>query len=166
MADRITDRDDGAPGSRQLLTFQLGEELYGIGILQVQEIRGWSPVTRIPQSPEHVLGVLNLRGSMVSIIDLRARLGLGRTEITPLTVVIILSVMVAGKRRDCGLLVDRVSDVVDVTPGSLRAPPTLDGTDVGYVQGLAMLAERMLVLLDAERILATELADTNLDLAA
>ena len=85
--------DGGPAASRQVLTFCLDAETYGVDILRVQEIRGWSPVTRIPKSPPHVLGVLNLRGSIVPIVDLRVRFSLERAEFTPLTVIIVLSIM-------------------------------------------------------------------------
>src|SRR3954471_23239906 len=97
-------------GSNQVLTFTLGEETYGVDILRVQEIRGFSPVTRIPQSPTHILGVLNLRGSIVPIVDLRMRFSLERAEYTPLTVIIVLSVESSVGRRDFGVVVDGVSD--------------------------------------------------------
>ena len=101
-------------GSNQVLTFTLGDETYGVDILRVQEIRGYSPVTRIPQSPPHVLGVLNLRGSIVPIVDMRMRFNLERAEYTPLTVIIVLSVESPVGRRDFGVVVDGVSDVIDV----------------------------------------------------
>ena len=90
-------------------------------ILRVQEIRGWSPVTRIPQAPAHVLGVLNLRGSIVPIVDLRMRFSLQRAEYTPLTVIIVLSVESPQGRRDFGVVVDGVSDVIDVPAGDVKA---------------------------------------------
>src|SRR6188768_3991403 len=81
----------GDHGTRQVLTFSLGGEIYGVDILRVKEIRGWSPVTRIPQSPDAVLGVLNLRGLIVPIVDLRVRFSLKTAEFTPQTVIIVLS---------------------------------------------------------------------------
>ena len=105
----------------QVLTFTLGEETYGVDILRVQEIRGWSPVTRIPQSQAHMLGVLNLRGSIVPIVDLRMRFSLPRAEYTPLTVIIVLSVESPQGRRDFGLVVDGVSDVIDVPAADVKA---------------------------------------------
>ena len=92
-------------------------------ILRVQEIRGWSPVTRIPQAPAHVLGVLNLRGSIVPIVDLRMRFNLQRAEYTPLTVIIVLSVESPLGRRDFGVVVDGVSDVIDVAAGDVKPAP-------------------------------------------
>ncbi|HTW37434.1 MAG TPA: chemotaxis protein CheW [Steroidobacteraceae bacterium] len=144
--------------ARQVLTFVLGGETYGVDILRVQEIRGWSAVTKIPQSPPHVLGVLNLRGAIVPIVDLRTRFALERAEYTAVTVIIVLSVMSATGRRDFGVVVDGVSDVVDVNPGDIRpAPEIAASAATSYIQGLVTVAERMVVLLDIDRLIGTEL---------
>src|ERR1700738_1369287 len=90
--------------SRQILTFVLGNETYGVDILRVQEIRGWSAVTKIPHAPPHVLGVLNLRGSIVPIVDLRMRFALDTAEYTTVTVIIVVSVKSAAGRRDFGVV--------------------------------------------------------------
>jgi purine-binding chemotaxis protein CheW len=142
----------------QVLTFRLGEEFYGLDILNVQEIRGCSQVTRIPQSPGHVLGVLNLRGSVVPIIDMRLLFGQARADFTPLTVIIVVSVNIAGIRRDCGLVVDTVADVVDLVPGCIRTAPHLDGgSGDSHILGLATLADRILILLDVNHLVAQTL---------
>src|SRR5262245_42139786 len=121
-------RADGAVsgGSRQVLTFSLGREVYGVDILRVKEIRGWSPVTRIPQSPQSVLGVLNLRGAIVPIIDLRVRFALQQAEFTAVTVIIVLSLRTEHGVRECGVVVDNVKDVVDITPDSIRPAPSMN----------------------------------------
>src|SRR5262245_13863764 len=103
-ADTATSGD-----AQQVLTFVLGSETYGVDILRVQEIRGWSAVTRIPHAPAHVLGVLNLRGSIVPIVDLRMRFALERAEYTNVTVIIVLSVHSASGKRPFGVFVDGVS---------------------------------------------------------
>lgn len=108
-----------AGGNRQVLTFLLGGETYGVDILRVKEIRGWSPVTRIPRSTEAVLGVLNLRGAIVPIIDLRVRFALRAAQFTPVTVIIVLSLHTADGQRECGIVVDSVRDVADVAPDSV-----------------------------------------------
>src|SRR5262245_62362537 len=145
--------------SKQVLTFTLGDETYGVDILRVQEIRGWSPVTRIPQSQPHVLGVLNLRGSIVPIVDLRMRFSLPRAQYSPLTVIIVLSVESAQGRRDCGLVVDGVSDVVDVATGEVKPAPEL-GREAGteFIAGLAAVSGRMVMLLDIDRLIGGEVA--------
>ena len=141
----------------QVLTFSLGKESYGIDILQVQEIRGWAPVTHIPQSPPHVLGVLNLRGSIVPIIDLRVRFSLA-ADFTPLTVIIVISVRTSAGRKECGLVVDSVSDVVDLDASRLRAAPTLNGgSTAGFISGLAAFDDQMLILLNVDDLLGSDL---------
>jgi purine-binding chemotaxis protein CheW len=150
----------GQPESHQVLTFTLGSETYGVDILRVQEIRGWSPVTRIPQAPPHVLGVLNLRGSIVPIVDMRMRFQLERAEYTAVTVIIVLSIEAANGRRDFGVVVDGVSDVIDVSADDVKAPPEL-GSQVStdFIQGLATVAERMVMLLDIDRLIGGDIAD-------
>ncbi len=103
----------------------LGNETYGVDILRVQEIRGFTAVTKIPHAPSHVLGVLNLRGSIVPIVDLRMRFSLERAEYNAVTVIIVLSVQSANGRRDFGVVVDGVSDVVDVNKAEVRPAPEL-----------------------------------------
>lgn len=151
------------PGSseptRQILTFHLGEETFGIDILRVKEIRGWSPVTRVPQAPPQVLGVLNLRGAIVPIIDLRVRFSLPSADFTPVTVIIVISVKMAnGAAKECGLVVDAVSDVVDLTEGMLRQAPQLAGAaSVDYIESLATIDDGMLILLDADALVRGEI---------
>jgi len=151
--------ESGLSSLNQMLTFMLGEETYGVDILRVQEIRGWSPVTRIPQSPSHVLGVLNLRGSIVPVVDLRMRLNLDRAEYTAVTVIIVLSVDSGHGRRDFGVVVDGVSDVVNVQGADVKPPPDL-GADVNtdYIQGLATVSDRMVMLLDIDRLIGSDIA--------
>jgi purine-binding chemotaxis protein CheW len=150
----------GKAGSHQVLTFTLGNETYGVDILRVQEIRGWQPVTRIPQSPPHVLGVLNLRGSIVPIIDMRMRFSLERAEYTAITVIIVLSVESGNGRRDIGVVVDGVSDVIDVDNASVKPPPDLGGQlSTEFIQGLAAVSEHMVMLLDIDRLIGGDVGE-------
>lgn len=147
---------------RQVLTFDLGGERYGVDILRVQEIRGWSPVTRIPKAPRHVLGVLNLRGSIVPIVDLRVRFGLKRAEFTPLTVIIVLSIESSTGRREFGLVVDSVSDVVDLSSDAMRETPSLGGKlNAEVIDGLATVDEQMLILLNVDELIGRDLASAE-----
>jgi purine-binding chemotaxis protein CheW len=158
----------GAAGSHQVLTFTLGMETYGVDILRVQEIRGWSPVTRIPQAPPHVLGVLNLRGSIVPIVDLRMRFTLEQAEYTPLTVIIVLSVESPSGRRDFGVVVDGVSDVINVPVADIKPAPDL-GAHVGteFIEGLAAVAGNMIMLLDIDHLIGGDVTEvTPLPVAA
>jgi purine-binding chemotaxis protein CheW len=160
MTTLNTTPDAIAAGSNQVLTFTLGEETYGVDILRVQEIRGWSPVTRIPQAPTHVLGVLNLRGSIVPIVDLRMRFNLERAEYTPLTVIIVLSVESPVGRRDFGLVVDGVSDVIDVPNGDVKPAPELGGqVSTEFIEGLAAVSGRMVMLLDIDKLIGGDVTE-------
>jgi len=147
--------------SYQVLTFVLGSETYGVDILRVQEIRGWSAVTKIPNAPSHVLGVLNLRGSIVPIVDLRKRFNLDQAEYTAITVIIVLSVRATAGRRDFGVVVDGVSDVVDVQSAAVKPTPDLGSrAATEHIRGLVPIAERMVVLLDIDRLIGAQLVET------
>jgi purine-binding chemotaxis protein CheW len=162
MTAKATAKGDSAqaPGSHQVLTFTLGAETYGVDILRVQEIRGWSPVTRIPQSPPHVLGVLNLRGSIVPIIDMRMRFSLDQAEYTAVTVIIVLSVECTGGRRDIGVVVDGVSDVIDVDHAQVKPAPDLGGqVSTEFIRGLAAVSDHMVMLLDIDTLIGGDVAD-------
>jgi purine-binding chemotaxis protein CheW len=143
--------------ARQVLTFGLGNESYGVDILSVQEIRGWSPVIRLPKTPPHVLGVLNLRGSIVPIVDLRIRFGL-EAEFTAVTVIIVLSIGATRARRVVGVVVDWVADVIDIQRRDIKPPPDL-GTESrnDFIQGFATVAERMVILLDVDELIRRDL---------
>ncbi len=146
-------------GSHQVLTFTLGEETYGVDILRVQEIRGYSTVTRIPQAPPHVLGVLNLRGSIVPIVDMRMRFNLERAEYTPLTVIIVLSVESPVGRRDFGVVVDGVSDVIDVAASDIKPAPEMgEQVSTEFIEGLAAVSGRMVMLLDIDTLIGGDVA--------
>jgi purine-binding chemotaxis protein CheW len=148
------------PDTQQVLTFELGNETYGVEILRVREIRGWTSVTKIPHAPAHVLGVLNLRGSIVPVVDLRMRFELERAEYTKVTVIIVLSVHSSNGRREVGVVVDGVSDVVDVDAEGVKQAPDLgDKSATEYIRGLVSVADRMVVLLDIDRLIGNQLAD-------
>lgn len=146
--------------SQQVLTFIVGEETYGVDILRVQEIRGWSAVTKIPNSPPHVLGVLNLRGSIVPIVDLRKRFNLAQAEYTAVTVIIVLTVRSEAGRREFGVVVDGVSDVVDVDAAAIKPTPDMGArAATDHIRGLVSLAERMVVLLDIDRLIGAQMSE-------
>lgn len=145
--------NQGAADHLQQLTFSLAEEEYGVDILAVREIRGWSRVTRIPQTPSYVLGVLNLRGSVVPVMDLRLRFGLEREAYDDTTVTIIVAVA----DRLFGIVVDAVSDVVDIDPAAIKPVPDMGlVVDTRYLKGLATHSERMLMLLDVQKLMRPE----------
>jgi purine-binding chemotaxis protein CheW len=138
----------------QYLSFQLAGEEYAVDILRVQEIRGWSRPTPIPNAPPFVRGVINLRGAIVPIFDLRRRFGLAEQPFGPTTVVIVVRVRHEERERTVGMVVDAVSDVHDVGEAQLRAPPEFGASaSAECVRALAALEERMLILLDLEKLL-------------
>jgi purine-binding chemotaxis protein CheW len=143
--------------SRQVLTFSLNGETYGVDILRVQEIRGWSAVNRIPQTPSHVLGVLNLRGTIVPIVDLRVHFNLPSAEFTPLTVIIVLSIRTARGSSEFGLVVDSVSDVVDVRGEDVKETPNMGNQhDSDFIESLATVNGHMLILLDVDALIGRD----------
>ncbi len=143
-----------ATSVREFLSFKLGAEEYGIDILRVQEIRGYEQPTRIANSPAFIKGVVNLRGVIVPIVDMRVRFGLSDVQYNSFTVVIILNV--AG--RTVGMVVDSVSDVLELDPGQIKAAPDFSASiDASYITGLGTAksgdTERMLILMDIESLM-------------
>lgn len=136
----------------EFLTFTLGAEEYGIDILKVQEIRGYDAVTTIANTPDFIKGVINLRGTIVPIVDLRIKFHLGTVEYNQLTVVIILNL----GHRVVGIVVDSVSDVLALAPEQIRPAPELSaGLDTRYLTGLGTVGERMLILVDIEKLMTS-----------
>jgi purine-binding chemotaxis protein CheW len=137
---------------QEFLSFRLGAEEYGIDILKVQEIRGYEIVTRIANAPPFIKGVVNLRGTIVPIVDLRVKFGLSDPTYDAFTVVIILNVA----RRVVGAVVDSVSDVIELSPEQIRpAPEFSSGIDAGYIRGLGTAGDRMLILMDIEKLMTS-----------
>lgn len=152
--DQIRENDAlearGVP--QQFLTFTIGEEEYGVDIMIVREIKGWTETTRLPNSPDYMRGVMNLRGLIIPIFDLRARFRRGLTEATAKNVVIILAV----GDRNIGILVDTVSDILTVSAADIKMAPEMEArTDADFIGGLISLDDRMVVLLEVERLFDT-----------
>lgn len=138
--------------TREFLTFNLGEEEYAIDILKVQEIRGYDAVTKIANSPEYIKGVINMRGVIVPIIDMRIKFNLGQVEYDQFTVVIILNI--AG--RVVGMVVDGVSDVIALRESQISPAPEFGAVlDTDYIDGLATLDERMIIMIDIEKLMTS-----------
>ena len=148
----IEKTDDLTPSeTREYLTFRLDQEEYGIDILKVQEIRGYEPPTRVANAPNFIKGVVNLRGTIVPIVDMRLKFSCSKAEYNSFTVVIILNL----RRRIVGIVVDSVSDVMELPAESLKAAPDVDSViDSAAVLGLGSLGDRMLILLDIERLMS------------
>lgn len=138
----------------QFLTFQLAGEAYGVGILKVQEIRGWEAVRVIPNTPAFIKGVLNLRGSVVPIVDLRERFSLEHCDYTQKTVVIVLCVKHRANTFVMGIVADAVSDVLDIKLDEIKKPPNF-GTkiDTRYMRGMHVYKNNMIMLLDVDKLL-------------
>ncbi len=150
MTVRGTTATDGP--RQEFLAFTLGDEEYGIDILKVQEIRGYEAVTRIANAPEFIKGVVNLRGTIVPIVDMRIRFNLGTPTYDQLTVVIILNIM----GRVVGMVVDTVSDVITLKSDEIKPPPEMGaafGTD--YLVGIGTHDERMLILIDIDKLMSS-----------
>jgi len=138
---------------REFLTFRLGEEEYGIEILKVQEIRGYDAVTSIANTPDFIKGIVNLRGTIVPIIDMRIKLGLKKVEYNQFTVVIILNVAT----HVIGLVVDAVSDVTLLGAEQIRPAPDLGMTlNTAYITGLGTIDHRMIILVDIEKFMSSD----------
>jgi purine-binding chemotaxis protein CheW len=150
MQDQAAQQDAGA--GREFLAFKLGTEEYGIDILKVQEIRGYEAVTRIANAPEFIKGVINLRGIIIPVVDMRIKFKLGEPVYDQFTVVIILNI----NGRVVGMVVDSVSDVTTLTPDQIKDAPDM-GTAFSseYMIGLGTIDERMLILVDINKLMSS-----------
>jgi len=141
-------------GTNQYLTFMLAGEEYGVDILRVQEIKGWDKVTHIPNTPDFMQGVINLRGAIVPIIDLRQRFEMERLEHGPTTVVVVLRVHSGNRERIMGVVVDAVSDVYNIPEEDFRpAPKNGNAAIMESVRSLATVNEKMVIVLDIDHLL-------------
>ncbi len=146
----------------QFLSFTLGREEYGVDILRVQEIRSWEPVSKIPNVPHYEKGVVNLRGAIVPIIDLRERFDLGRSHYGPMTVVVVLQAQIADKIRVMGVVVDAVSDVIDVDKKTIQTAPNFGAkVSTEFINGLVSVNNRMVMLLDVDKLLKLDGVDDD-----
>jgi len=137
--------------NNEFLTFTLGREEYGIDILRVQEIRGYDVVTAIANTPEFIKGVINLRGIIVPIVDMRIKFNFGKIEYNQFTVVIILNLA----HRVVGMVVDGVSDVITLTADQIKAAPEFNASlDTRYIKGLGAVDQRMVILMDIEKLMS------------
>lgn len=134
----------------QFLTFNLGDELYGVDILRVQEIKGYTAVTKIPNTPPHIKGVLNLRGTIVPIIELRTKFGMPTIDYTAFTVIIVVVV----RDKVMGLVVDSVSDVLNIDKKDIQPSPQFGAkVDVSFMNGIGKSGDKLVALLDMDRLL-------------
>ncbi|HYH23227.1 MAG TPA: chemotaxis protein CheW [Azospirillum sp.] len=138
----------------QYVTFTVGNEEYGVNILSVREIRGWTPESRLPNLPDYVRGVINLRGIIIPIFDLRARFGGGATEVTKRHVVVVIQI----GERTRGILVDAISDILAIGHDEIKPPPDVDSgmVDAEYLSGLYTADHRMVTLLNVEKLFSAD----------
>jgi purine-binding chemotaxis protein CheW len=140
----------------------MADEEYGMDILAVQEIRGWEEVTAIPNAPDYVKGAINLRGTIVPIVDLRLRFGISPEEYGPLTVVIVVSVCINEQEKVMGLVVDAVSDVYSISEDKAKDVPDFNESDNGeFVHGLVNVGKKMVVLLNLSKVLDLSMKQTQ-----
>ena len=151
--DQAIAERSGTNGAAEYLTFTLGSEEYGIDILKVQEIRGYDTVTHIANAPEFIKGVINLRGVIVPIVDLRIKFRIGEPTYHEFTVVIIITVL----GKVIGMVVDGVSDVVALPPEQIKPAPEMGAAlDTRYITGLGTLNDQMLILVDIEKLMSSD----------
>ena len=151
---------EGRSGSEQYLTFFCAEEEFGVEILRVREIKGWTSVTQVPEAPAHVLGIMNLRGDIVPVIDLRTRFRFAKRSPDASTVLIVVSARSARGEGIVGICVDGVSDVHGFEAGAITPPPDLGAQDASrFVRGVASRNGKILMLLDIDKVIGTEKLD-------
>jgi purine-binding chemotaxis protein CheW len=149
-------RNDGLPN--QLISFAIGDDQYGVDIMAVREIKGWTDITHLPRQPDYVRGVLNLRGVIVPIIDLRCRFGQGLTEATPLHIVIIVHI----GSKAVGLLADRVLDIVSLDESQIQPVPKIAASQrVSFLSGLVTIDSGMIALIDLPNLLSSKIDGTD-----
>lgn len=155
--DSIGQRSETLKRSAKYLTFSLAKEEYGIGILKVKEIIGLMPITPVPCTPEFVKGVINLRGKVIPVIDLRLRFGLQAAEYTDRTCIVVVESGGAPAVVEIGIVVDSVSEVLNIPPADIEPPPVFgDNIETDYIAGMAKVDGRVKILLDIDRVLSPE----------
>jgi purine-binding chemotaxis protein CheW len=158
MGDRVSpDSGNGTHSLSQFISFAIGDDQYGVDIMSVREIKGWSQITPLPRQPDYMRGVLNLRGIMVPIIDLRCRFGQGMTEASPLHIVIVVQI----GPNHVGLLADRVLDIVALEPSQIQPVPRIaQASRADFLSGLMTTESGMIALIDLSHLLSLSLIDS------
>jgi purine-binding chemotaxis protein CheW len=146
------------------LTFALGREEYGLEILKVREIIGYMDITSVPRTPQHVKGVINLRGQVIPVVDLRAKFGMPDVPRTEETCIIVVETRQNGRKLSTGVIVDHVSEVLDIAAEKIEDAPTFDsGVNTGFILGMGKIGESVKILLDIDHVLGS---DGQIDLGA
>ena len=156
-------RDNGG----KYLSFALANEEYGLEILKVREIIGYIDVTAVPQTPDHVKGVINLRGQVIPVVDLRTKFGMATTEVTDETCIIVVEITQNGRKFNTGIVVDRVQEVLDIAGSDIEEAPQFGASvDTNFILGMGKIGDKVKILLDINRVLGgtdlTAFRDTEL----
>jgi purine-binding chemotaxis protein CheW len=151
---------NAASRAGKYLTFAIGKEEYGLEILKVREIIGYMDITAVPRTPGYVKGVINLRGQVISVVDLRAKFGMETAERTEQTCIIVVDIQQGGRRLNTGIIVDRVSEVLSIAADKIENPPAFDSSvRIDFILGMGKIANTVKILLDIDRVLGS--ADTQ-----
>ena len=151
--DTLSSRVGFTTAGTQYLTFTLDQEEYGVEILKVQEIKGYSATTPIPNTPSHIKGVMNLRGTIIPVVDLRTKFSMEAAEYNQFTVIIVVTV----GTKVVGLVVDAVSDVLNIPNADLQAPPDFGAqVDITFIKGMTKAGEKLVLVLDLDKVLGGE----------
>jgi purine-binding chemotaxis protein CheW len=146
----------GANRAGKYLTFALGKEEYGLEILKVREIIGYMDITAVPRTPGHVKGVINLRGQVISVVDLRAKFGMELAERTEQTCIIVVDIQQNGRRLNTGIVVDRVSEVLSISMDKIEDAPAFDSSvQIDFILGMGKINDTVKILLDIDKVLNT-----------
>ncbi|HNS19842.1 MAG TPA: chemotaxis protein CheW [Sedimentisphaerales bacterium] len=146
---------DQFKNDNKYLTFALGAEEYGLEILKVREIIGYMDITAVPQTPAHIRGVINLRGQVIPVVDLRTKFGMPTAQITDQTCIIVVEISQAGHQFNTGIIVDRVQEVLDIAGKDIEGAPQFGASvDTDFILGMGKIGDRVKILLDIDRVLA------------
>ncbi len=157
VVEEIQEASEIVVDKDQYLSFELDEEFYCVDILRVQEILGYTEMTRVPNTPQYLKGVLNLRGAIVPVVDLRLRFNLDQSEYNQTTVIVVLAVKTASKDKTIGIVVDAVSDVLNITKSDVMpVPETGAKVEAEFLTGLASNGNHMVMLMDIDALLDPE----------
>jgi purine-binding chemotaxis protein CheW len=156
VGSELADALAAKTGSLQFISFAIGDDHYGVDIMAVREIKGWTAITHLPRQPDYVRGVLNLRGVIVPIVDLRCRFGQGLTEASPLHIVIIVQI----ESKPVGLLADRVLDIVSADPSQIQPVPRIEqSARLDFLSGIVTINSAMIALIDLQLLLSSNASE-------
>lgn len=154
VTEATNEKNRGGKGGKYL-TFALGREEYGLEILKVREIIGYMDITAVPRTPSYVKGVINLRGQVISVVDLRAKFGMEAAEKTDETCIIVVEINSAGRKLSTGIVVDHVSEVLNISGDKIEDAPAFDsGVNTDFILGMGKIGDSVKILLDIDRVLS------------